>query len=152
MKKLYCIILSIIISLGCTFFFGCNQPEEEPVSLLCNEDLTLDASFVKWEGRYSYQEGENNEPSKVNLYHSATGFTIDFTGTELYVEFESSISGNSKSHYPYYNVAVDDEILPNANPERTFKKKPTNARRQEKCEKIFKKSACMSKPIFAWRG
>lgn len=77
--------------------------------------------YVKWEGRYAYSAQSEEEDAKVTVYHSATGFTVDFTGTELYVEFESTISGNSKNHYPYFNVAVDNEILPTVSLERTFK-------------------------------
>ena len=41
-------------------------------------------------------------------------------GTELYVEFSSTISGNSENRYPYFNVAVDNEVLPTISPDRTF--------------------------------
>ena len=77
--------------------------------------------YVKWEGRYAFTQEQGEQPAKVTLYHSATGFTIDFTGTELYVEFDSTISGNSEKHYPYFNVGVDDEIIPTVSAKRTFK-------------------------------
>ena len=121
MKKLLSIILTFSICFCACGLGGCGNPvEQEKVNVICSDDLVSSTPYVKWEGRYSYTQGENNEPSKVNLYHSATGFTVDFTGTELYVEFETKVAGDSKSHYPYFNVAVDDEIIPTVNPDRTF--------------------------------
>ena len=105
--------------LSSCFLFACN-PTDPGVNFLCEDDLIASAPYVKWEGRYAYEQGENGEASKVNLYHSATGFTIDFTGTELYVEFDSTIANGSNSRRPYYNVAVDDEVLPTVREDRTF--------------------------------
>lgn len=119
MRKIYSIILSIILLLSSCFLFACN-PTDPGINFLCEDDLIATQPYVKWEGRYAYEQGENGEGSKVNLYHSATGFTIDFVGTELYVEFDSTIKDNSNSRRPYYNVAVDDEVLPTINEDRTF--------------------------------
>lgn len=119
MKKIYSIILSIILLLSSCFLFACN-PTDPGINFLCEDDLIASQPYVKWEGRYAYEQGENGDASKVNLYHSATGFTIDFVGTELYVEFDSTIKDNSNSRRPYYNVAVDDEVLPTINEDRTF--------------------------------
>ena len=44
-------------------------------SLLNNED-----SLVKWNGRYEFKIGDKNTPTVMFLYHTATGFTIDFYG------------------------------------------------------------------------
>ena len=121
MKKILSILLTLVVSIvGCLFTACGDTGEEQKVNVIVGDDLVSATPYVKWEGRYSYTKAENNEPSKVNLYHSATGFTVDFTGTELYVEFESKVSGDSKSHYPYFNVGVDDEIIPTVNPDRTF--------------------------------
>lgn len=92
---------------------GCTDSYVVEEELLGYED----GSVVKWEGRYEYKEGDSSEgvPDMVYLYHTATGFTVSFTGTELVVGFYSDI--NNK---PYYNVAVDDETLPNPDEERTF--------------------------------
>ena len=119
MKKIYSIILSIILLLSSCFLFACN-PTDPGINFLCEDDLIASQPYVKWEGRYAYEQGENGEASKVNIYHSATGFTIDFTGTELYVEFDSTIANGSNSRRPYYNVAVDDEVLPTVREDRTF--------------------------------
>lgn len=121
MKKILSILLTLVVSIvGCLFTACGDTGEEQKVNVIVGDDLVSATPYVKWEGRYSYEKSENNEPSKVNLYHSATGFTVDFTGTELYVEFESKVSGDNKSHYPYFNVGVDDEIIPTVNPDRTF--------------------------------
>ena len=89
MKKFISTILSLALALSCTLVFGaCDEPQEqEQVKVLLGEDLISATPYVKWEGRYSYTESVNNEPAMVNLYHSATGLTIEFTGTELYVDF-----------------------------------------------------------------
>ena len=123
MKKFISTILSLALALSCTLVFGaCDEPQEqEQVKVLLGEDLISATPYVKWEGRYSYTESVNNEPAMVNLYHSATGFTIEFTGTELYVDFNCVVEGGKSSHEPYYNVAVDNEVLPTVSPDRTFK-------------------------------
>lgn len=122
MKKWLTVLLSGILCLGFVFALPACGGETEPaaVTTLVGEDFLSNEPYVKWEGRYDYTEPEGNEPGKINLYHTASGFTVDFTGTELYVEFDSSVKDDSKNRYPYYNVAVDDEVIPTLNPERTF--------------------------------
>lgn len=119
MKKLLSLLLIIIVCLSGCSLFGASSSGINKLSGSLLEDAS--APYIKWEGRYAFSEESEEEPAKVTIYHSATGFTVDFTGTELYVEFESTISGNSVNHYPYFNVAVDNEILPTVSPERTFK-------------------------------
>ena len=110
-----------MVVLSCMLFTACDKPQGQSVDVLVGEDLVSQTPYVKWEGRYSYTEATANQPAKVNLYHSATGFTIEFTGTELYVEFDCLLANGSSSHQPYYNVAVDNEVIPTLNPKRTFK-------------------------------
>ena len=115
------ILLSVLVCAALTG--GCSQepPEETGVQLLVGEDfLSTEEPFVKWEGRYDYTPAQGSSPARVNLYHTASGFTVEFTGTALYVEFYSEITGDSENHYPYYNVAVDDELLPTTAENRTF--------------------------------
>lgn len=117
------------LALALTFCVGagsalsaCGGEEKEPVQVLIGEDfLDTEKPYIKWEGRYDYTEGEGNSPDKINLYHTASGFTVDFVGTALYVEFSSEIAGDSENRYPYYNVAVDDELIPTTAEERTFR-------------------------------
>lgn len=120
MKKLLSLLISILIIACSLSAFACGG-KDPTGQVLTGSDLTSSTQkYVKWEGRYDVTEGDDLNPSKVNLYHTATGFTVDFIGTALYVDFDSTISGNSQNHYPYYNVAVDDEIIPTVNPDRTF--------------------------------
>lgn len=117
------------LALALTFCVGagsalsaCGGEEKERVQVLIGEDfLDTEKPYIKWEGRYDYTEGEGNSPDKINLYHTASGFTVDFVGTALYVEFSSEIAGDSENRYPYYNVAVDDELIPTTAEERTFR-------------------------------
>ncbi|MCM1042602.1 MAG: hypothetical protein NC350_00085 [Corallococcus sp.] len=79
------------------------------------DDLVAEKPIVKWEGRYEYKDRH------VYLYHTATGFTVEFYGTGLLVKFNADVAdGGAKSRQPYYNYAVDGEVLPNADEGRTF--------------------------------
>ena len=104
-------------------FSACNKENrtETGGQILAGEDfLSKDTVYVKWEGRYDYTEQQGSNPGKINLYHTASGFTVEFVGTALYVEFDSKVTGDMESHYPYYNVAVDDEVLPSSAENRIF--------------------------------
>ena len=123
MKKYFSAALILALLLSTMALMGCREeaPEVPKVDLLLAEDmLSADPAYVKLEGRYDYTAPNGSDPGRINLYHTASGFTVQFTGTALYAEFYSEISGNSEKHYPYYNVAVDDEVLPTAAEERTF--------------------------------
>ncbi|MBR5192212.1 MAG: hypothetical protein IKW33_02235 [Clostridia bacterium] len=120
MKKILSLIISLVVCFSVIVgFSGCESPQGQKIE--GQELVSSTTPYVKWEGRYAFFEEDGEEPARVTTYHSATGFTIDFTGTELYVEFYSEISGNNVNHHPYYNVAVDNEIIPTVAPERTFK-------------------------------
>ena len=117
MKKYLSAALILALLLSTMALMGCREeaPEVPKVDLLLAEDmLSADPAYVKLEGRYDYTAPNGSDPGRINLYHTASGFTVQFTGTALYAEFYSEISGNSEKHYPYYNVAVDDEVLPTA--------------------------------------
>ena len=124
MKKL--ISLFLVTALLFTFvaaFSSCDTPEEPPAGvkmLVGAELLGTNPSYVKWEGRYDFTDAEGSSPAKLNFYHTASGFTVTFVGTALWVEFDATVAGGSEDHYPYYNVAVDNEVLPTTLPERTF--------------------------------
>lgn len=120
MKKLLSIFIAILIAVCSLNLFACGGGGDPQGQILLGDELVSVEPFVKWEGRYDITNGDDQNPSKVNLYHTATGFTVDFTGSALYVEFDVSVNGNNQNRYPYYNVAVDDEILPTTNPDRTF--------------------------------
>ncbi len=103
-------------------FSACGEGEKK-INYLTDEQLipSEDGSFVKWEGRYEYKERDGENPGMVYLYHTATGFTVDFTGTELSVDFFADVANDgAASRKPYYQVAVDGEVLPAADPARVF--------------------------------
>lgn len=85
--------------------------------------------LIKWEGRYEYKIGDANVPNMMYLYHTATGFTVDFYGTSLEVEFykSSTAGGTSGGGDIYYDYAIDNETLPNVS-NRRFKIPTANYR------------------------
>ena len=83
------------------------------IKSISGEELVSTTSYVKWEGRYEYVTNQDTG-DMVYLYHTATGFTVDFIGTELEVDFY-----HTKKDL-YFNVSVDGEPMPNTNENRTF--------------------------------
>lgn len=75
-------------------------------SLLNEQDDPL----VKWEGRNEFKIGDRETPARMYLYHTATGFSIDFYGTSLEVDFYHSGLNDI-----YYEYAIDDEVIPTNN-------------------------------------
>lgn len=73
--------------------------------------------LVKWHGRYEYATHKNYP--MVMAYHTSSGFTVDFYGTELKATFFHQATENGGSNI-YYQVAVDGETLPSTNKERTI--------------------------------
>lgn len=118
MKRILQVLLAAVLAMAFVLpAAGCNENADGQT--LSGQDLKNEsADYIKWEGRYEFKD---TEESRVYLYHTATGFTIDFVGTELKVRFYSEVAGESESHYPYYNVAVDDETLPNPSEDRIFR-------------------------------
>ncbi len=94
---------------------GCREEQEaEGVKTLEGAALvSAEQNFVRWQGRYEYKA------DMVMLYHTATGFTVDFYGTELKATFFHQATETGGSDI-FYNVAVDGEIIPVAAPERTI--------------------------------
>ena len=83
-------------------------------SIIYSSLLDNEKPLVKWEGRYEYKIGDTEIPNMVYLYHTATGFTVDFYGTSLSVSFYHYINPNSTNSADiYYDYAIDDETLPN---------------------------------------
>ena len=96
--------------------------EETNVKILKENDLKNENfNIIKWEGRYEYREKDSSLSSMMLLYHTATGFTIDFCGTELKTKFFHAKDFESTTAADiYYDVKVDDEILPNTYKRRFF--------------------------------
>lgn len=124
MKNKFLLILGTIL-LSSTFTSCTNHPDisnstsennmtninEITGISLENKELNL----VKWEGRYAYKK----ELGMMMLYHTATGFTVDFYGTELKAAFyhDEDLNGTPSKDI-YYDVKLDDETLPNINNRR----------------------------------
>lgn len=112
-------LLSVVTLLLSTFVFaGCfllpeepEQPTQPTKNVVSGADFSANKSYVKWHGRY---EVKTAGTAQVALYNTATGFTVDFYGEELSVTFVHS--GNDI----YYEYALDDEVLPTTNPDRSF--------------------------------
>ncbi len=117
MKKKNCfrfLALVLCISLLAGAFAGCKEEQkEEGVNAIRGLELTASQEpLVRWHGRYEYKS------DMVMLYHTASGFTVEFYGTELKATFFHQATETGGSDI-FYNVAVDDEVIPTAAPERT---------------------------------
>ena len=89
--------------------------DKTDIKKISGNQLTNDEiEIIKWEGRYEYKESVNNLPDMMMVYNTATGFTIDFYGSELKADFfhAKDFKGTLEDAI-YYDVKVDDEILPN---------------------------------------
>lgn len=82
------------------------------INIISGSLLNNNEQLVKWNGRYEFKVGDRVKPTMMYLYHTATGFTVDFYGTSLEVEFYHYYN-ESKNYDIYYDVAIDDETLPN---------------------------------------
>lgn len=120
MKRFITILLVIVLVFGVGVFGASCKDTPDGQILVGSDFIAEQKAYVKWEGRYDYTQGEGSNPSKINLYHTASGFTVDFVGSALYVEFDCTISGNSEKKRPYYNVGVDGELMPTTSEDRTF--------------------------------
>ncbi len=125
-----------LLSLCClTLIAGCNneptslssvfsfeessEGQESHPSRIDAQKLVSDRALVKWEGRYEYKLGDLNTPTMVYLYHTATGFSIDFYGTSLTVGFYHYLNEKETTDI-YYDFALDEETLPNPVEGRRF--------------------------------
>ena len=74
----------------------------------------IENKIIKWEGRYEYKEKTSSLPDMMLLYHTATGFTVEFYGSKLEVDFfHAKDFEGTEGKDIYYDVKVDDEVLPN---------------------------------------
>lgn len=114
--KYFGIVLAIVVCVP--FFSACGPKEEEIIpetKLVSGETLSDENNkYIKWQGRYEYKQATQSDKAQVALYFAATGFTVDFYGTYLKVNFLHSGTNI------YYNFALDDEVLPNTKVERRF--------------------------------
>ncbi len=124
--KLFKISILLLAFLLCFTFVGCdkNPPnggggddETIPTTKSVSAQTLVDNQnpLVKWQGRYEYRTYKDYP--MVMMYHTATGFTVDFYGTELKATFFHQATATGGSNI-YYQVAVDDETLPTTNKAR----------------------------------
>ena len=121
-KRIFVLIATAVLCasslvLSSCFKNGTDKDERASgVKIISGDELVADKPLVNWEGRYEYRD------EQVYLYHTATGFTVEFYGTDLLVRFNADIADKgAESRKPYYNVAIDGETLPNPKADRTFK-------------------------------
>lgn len=112
-KIVISIVTAVAVAIGILAF--CLEPwqtvslptERTPAkeeSVLSGNKLN-DEDFVHWIGRTQY-DGE-----RVYCYYTATGFTVNFTGTELKVTFNATNVQSDKNR-PYFIASTDGEVAP----------------------------------------
>ncbi len=77
-----------------------------PVRTLVAETLQ-DAGLIRWIGRTAYDE----TLARMFFYHTGTGFTVTFTGTELAVRLIAT-NATIASRRPYFTVSLDGQVAP----------------------------------------
>ena len=107
------------------------EDDKTNIKKISDNQLTNDElEIIKWEGRHEYKEKTSSLPGMMMVYHTATGFTIDFYGSELKADFFHAKDFNGTLDDDiYYDVKIDDEVLPNT-VKRRFKL-PKNKTRSE---------------------
>ena len=122
--KLFKFLVLLLVVVMCFGLVGCEQdpPDDEttiPTTKKVSGQLLVDKTtpLVKWEGRHEFLTYKDHQ--MVMAYNTATGFTVDFYGTELKATFFHQNSENTGGNI-YYQVALDDEVLPTTNKERVI--------------------------------
>ncbi len=93
-KRIFVLIATAVLCASSLVFSSCfkNGTDKDErasgVKIISGDELVADKPLVKWEGRYEYRD------EQVYLYHTATGFTVEFYGTDLLVRFNAYIAGN----------------------------------------------------------
>lgn len=79
-----------------------SSSEETKVNVLENEDLT--SEYIHWIGRTDYDE----QQARVNFYYTATGFEVNFYGTELSVTFyaQSATDSGKRPYFQYLSMTL----------------------------------------------
>ena len=98
-KILACCFLAVF-----TFLAGCTFSQKTPGEAYLSGEQLQDSSLVRWIGRTEYSESEK----RVYTYFTATGFTVNFSGTELYVTYNAT-NTDSDVHRPYFVCMVDGQ-------------------------------------------
>ena len=123
--KIFKISILLMVFVLCFALVGCDQNppdvggDDIPTTKKVDGSalVSADNPLVKWEGRHEFVTYKDYP--MVMAYNTATGFTVDFYGTELKATFFHQNSENTGGNI-YYQVAVDDEVLPTTNKERVI--------------------------------
>ena len=103
-KKMFVFGLMFMLSFvaGCSFFVAGNSSVD--VSLI-KGDFLVNSSYVQWIGRTEFSQ----QDKYVYTYYAATGFTVDFEGTEVEVVY-SADNTTSDANRPYFIASVDSQV------------------------------------------
>lgn len=85
------------------FLIGCSSGDGLPsrVSYIAGDTL-INGSAVRWIGRTEYVDDQ------VYTYYAATGFTVNFSGTSLYISFNATNTDSEKNR-PYFLCMIDGQ-------------------------------------------
>ncbi len=103
-KKLLTFCLSLCLSLVYLFLVSCGSSgggTPAKISYIAGSTLN-NSSVVRWIGRTEYKD------EQVFTYYAATGFTVKFSGTKLYVTYTATNTDSDKNR-PYFICMVDGE-------------------------------------------
>ena len=103
-KKLLTFCLSLCLSLVYLFLVSCGSSgggTPAKISYIAGSTLN-NSSVVRWIGRTEYKD------EQVFTYYAATGFTVKFSGTKLYVTYTATNTDSDKNR-PYFVCMVDGE-------------------------------------------
>ena len=96
-------VLAVCFAAVLMFLSGCSLFGGKGTNYIAGDALT-DSSVVRWIGRTEYSQ----EEEKMYTYFAATGFTVNFTGTTLYVTYHATNTDSDKNR-PYFVCMVDGQ-------------------------------------------
>lgn len=107
MKKLFkgsfilCMFMGLIILSSCLKSVEEDNDQDSLLMHLSGEAL-IDDNLIHWHGRQHHDEVNN----RVYFYHTASGFTVTFQGTELKAKFYAT-NTNNPNRRPYFTIMLD---------------------------------------------
>ena len=123
-SKLFKLFVLFVVLVMCLSLVACiptppDPNDEIPTTKKVFGSALVDKTnpLIKWEGRYEFLTYKDYQ--MVMAYNTATGFTVEFYGTELTATFFHQNSADTGGNI-YYHVAVDDEVLPTTNKDRVI--------------------------------
>lgn len=104
MQKLKVFVLTLAAVCFALFVTACSGGTDGVSGEIIRGE-SLISERVRTIGRTEYSDG------KINLYNTATGVTVKFTGTRLAVTFQAE-NALTDDNRPYFTASVDGEIPP----------------------------------------